>query len=157
MTNYVGPSLRLAPFTKMMTSWMVFGLIMDPGDDRPAGFAVTSWVQFECRFLYSNGSSTAWHTDYRGVLVTFYYFLLILFSSLSFPYLSLFSSGHWYFCGLNWTLRPHGINIGSYWINDHQVWRTSWASRMSTWRPITILEILKILEIRKMPEEAKIC
>lgn len=36
-----------------------------------------------------------------GAYVTFYYFLLILFSSLSFPYLSLFSSDHWYFCGLN--------------------------------------------------------
>ena len=48
---------------------------MDPGDDRPAGFAVTSWVQFECRFLWSNGSSTAWHTDYIGAYLTFYYFL----------------------------------------------------------------------------------
>ena len=60
---------------------MVFGLIMDPGDDRPAGFAVTSWVQFECRFLYSNGSST----DYRGV----FDFLLLSIHSLLISVLSL--------------------------------------------------------------------
>ena len=53
-----------------------------------------------------------------GAYLTFYYFLFILFSSLSFPYLSLLPSGRWYFCGQKNCAAP-------FWINDHQVWRKS--------------------------------